>query len=118
MEFLLHHLLINSARKFPERIAVSFKDEEISYRDLDEQTGKLATILINKGVKRGDRVGILINKSIPSIISIFGILKAGAVYVPLDPKAPSSRIAYIIENCEIKYLLTSSKKIDPVVKPF
>ena len=116
MEFLLHHLLVKSANIFPERIAVSFKEEEISYRDLNEQTNKLATVLINKGIKRGDRVGIFIHKSIPSIISIFGILKAGAVYVPLDPKAPLSRISYIIQNCEINCLLTSSRKIDTLEK--
>ena len=116
MEFLLHHLLINSALKFPHKKAVSFNNESISYSELNKETNQLANVLRKNGIKRGDRVGIYLNKSIPSIISIFGILKAGAVYVPLDPKAPTSRISYIIQNCEISCLLTSSKKISSVIK--
>lgn len=116
MEFLLHHLLIKSAEKFPDNKAVFFYNESISYYELNNLTNKLANVLRKNGIKKGDRVGIFLNKSIPSIISIFGILKAGAVYVPLDPKAPVSRISYIIQNCKISCLLTSSNKMDPVTK--
>ena len=96
MEYLLQHLLSNSAVKNPDKLAVIYLDKSISYKEIDELTDKLAATMIDNGVKKGDRVGIYINKSIPSIISIFGILKAGAVYVPLDPKAPVERLAYII----------------------
>src|SRR5262245_5750318 len=110
MNFLLPHLLVNSARKYPDRDAVVFGSERLSYRRLDEITNRLAHVLKAHGVRRGDRVGIYINKSAPSVISIFGILKAGAVFVPLDPNAPEPRIAYIIDNCQVRVLLTSTAK--------
>ena len=118
MEYLLHHLLLSSAAKFPDNTAVIYGDESITYQELDELTNKLAAALINTGVKQGDRIGIYINKSIPSILSIFGILKAGAVYVPLDPKAPLERLAYIIRNCGIECLLTSSARFTSVLQMF
>ena len=52
------------------------------------------------GVKRGDRVGIFMNKSLESVISLYGIMKAGAAYVPLDPFAPSARLSYVIKAAE------------------
>lgn len=111
MTYLLQHLLTSSAKKYPEKVAVIYNDESITYKRLDDLTNKLAAVLRENGVKRGDRVGIYINKSIPSIISIHGILKAGAVYVPLDPNAPVQRLGYIIENCAIRCLLTSTRKV-------
>ena len=118
MKYLLQHLLIDSAEKFPDNEAVVFQDKSITYRELDEVTNKLAITLKENGIKKGDRVGIYLNKSIPSIISINGILKAGAVYVPLDPKAPVARLAYIIQNCGIECLLTSTKKLNSVAQMF
>ena len=114
MDYLLQHLLVNSARRHPDNEAVVYMDDSISYKKLDEITNKVATILMENGINPGDRVGIYLNKSIPSIISIYGILKAGAVYVPLDAKAPTSRLAYIIQNCGIKCLLTSAKKLKAI----
>lgn len=118
MEFLLQHLLINSAKKSPDKKAVVYEDKSISYLELDKITNNLATVLIQHGIKKGDRVGIYLNKSISSIISIYGILKTGAVYVPLDPKAPVSRLEYIIKNCGIECLLTSTQKISTVKQMF
>ncbi len=114
MNYLLQHLLLESATNYPDKPAVKYNQEHISYAELDQITNQLANVLVANGVKRGDRVGIYINKSIPSLISIYGILKAGAVYVPLDPQAPLDRIGYIIDNCQIKILLTSSAKATSV----
>ena len=85
-------------------------DKSLSYGELHAASNQVANQLIQLGVAPGDRVGIFINKSIPSIVSIYGILKAGAVYVPLDPQAPDTRTAYIIDNCTISCLLTSTAK--------
>ncbi len=116
MSYLLQHLLSASAEKFPKNNAVIFGEESLSYRELETDTNKVAHYLISIGVKRGDRVGIYINKSIPSIVSIYGILKVGAVYVPLDPQSPPSRVSYIINNCNIKVVLTSSAKANTLIK--
>jgi amino acid adenylation domain-containing protein len=118
LEYLLHHLLTDSADKYPNNQAVIYQDKSITYKEIDELTDKLAATLTSNSVQKGDRVGIYINKSIPSIISIFGILKSGAVYVPLDPKAPAERLAYIIRDCGIECLLTSTAKLDSVSQMF
>ncbi len=110
MIYQLQHLLTNTAKKYPEKDAVVFGDDSITYGELDKLTNKLANALKENGVQRGDRVGIYVHKSIPSIINIYSILKAGATYVPLDPNAPNQRIAYIIDNCNIRCLLTSTTK--------
>lgn len=114
MGYLLQHLLTNSAKRFPEKESVVFKDQHISFGELDKLTDKLAATLHANGVKRGDRVAICMNKSIPSIISILAILKAGAVYIPLDPNSPLQRIAYIMENAGVRCLLASTKKAEKI----
>lgn len=114
MGYLLHHLLIEASQSNPDKQAVVFADQALTYHELNEASNKIATVLIELGIALGDRVGIYMNKSIPSIVSIYGILKAGAVYVPLDPQAPHSRISYIIDNCDIRCLLTSTAKANIV----
>ncbi len=118
MNFLLTHLLSNSAARSPQNTAVVFGDDSITYAELEDVTSRLAARLSERGVSRGDRVGICMNKSIGSIIGLLGILKAGAAYVPLDPNAPPSRIAYIVENCGIRVLMTSRAKIQKLVGAF
>lgn len=118
MAYLLQHLLLESANKFPERKAVVFKDESITYKELETITNQLANSLFSIGVRKGDRIGIFLNKSIPSIISIIGILKSGACYVPVDPLAPVQRLRYIINNCGIDCLITSPDKIAKIEQEF
>ncbi len=111
MSNLLSDLLIKSAKLYPEKPAVRYKNSEISYRNLNLLSDKLSSLLISKGIKKNDRVAIYLDKSIDAIIAIFGPLKSGACYVPLDPMAPPERQSYIINDCSINYLITSSKKI-------
>ncbi len=106
----LPQILTASAYNFAKKNAVVYKNEKISYSELEEHSNQLANTLIKHGVQRGDRVGIYINKSIQSIISIFAIFKANAICVPLDPTAPISRISYIINDCEIKCLISEVSK--------
>jgi amino acid adenylation domain-containing protein len=77
-------------------------------------SNKLAAALLDQGVKKGDRVGILMHKSVESIISLFGIMKAGAIYVPLDPAAPVSRICGIIALCSIECLVTAHEHLERI----
>jgi len=118
MVYLLQHLLSESANKFTDRQAIVFKDESITYKELENITNKLANTLFNKGISKGDRIGIFLNKSIASIIGIFGILKAGAAYVPIDPLTPVKRLRYIINNCGIECLITSPDKIAKINQAF
>jgi amino acid adenylation domain-containing protein len=114
--YLLSHLLSKSAYMHSDRLAVIVQDETLSYQELETKSNQLAHALIRQGIKRGDRIGLLVRKSIVSLISIFGILKAGGTYVPIDPLAPSERITYIIKNCGIKILI-SGKELAAVDAP-
>ncbi len=111
MSYLLQQLLTESAEKNPNKIAVVHKNNKITYSELDIVTNQLSNRLLSEGVKKGDRVGFYLNKSIESIISIFAILKAGGVYVPLDPLTPTKRVSYMIRDCGIRCLITSCDKL-------
>jgi non-ribosomal peptide synthetase component F len=89
MTYLLPQLLMLSAARAPERDAVVFQDRRLTYAELDAQSNRLARLLAAQGVRRGDRVGLYLQKSLPSIVGIYAILKLGAAYVPIDPGAPS-----------------------------
>jgi acyl-CoA synthetase (AMP-forming)/AMP-acid ligase II len=111
MSYLLHQLLSRSASKYPDNLAVWARGQSLSYRELEERSNQLAHLLRERGIQKGDRVGIYFPKAVESVISMFGVLKAGGVYVPLDPQQPAQRIQYIIDNCGIKALVTSREKL-------
>lgn len=112
MTFLLSQLVSNAAERFPDHDAVHCGTESLTYGDLDARSNSLARVLINQGINRGDRVGIFMNKSLESVIAVYGILKAGAAYVPLDPFAPVARLGYVIRDCGIRYLVTKEQKLN------
>jgi amino acid adenylation domain-containing protein len=109
----LHELLVLSAQKYPDRIAVEETDDgAITYRDLNQLSDQLRDKLIRLGVCPGDRVGVYLRKSIDSVASIFGILKAGAAYVPVDPGAPPARNAYIFGDCTVKAIIIENRFVE------
>jgi len=110
MAYILQQLLSKSAARFPEKTAVWARGRSISYRELEERSNQLAHLLEQSGVSKGDRVGLFFPKCVESIVSMFAVLKAGGVYVPLDPQAPVDRIGYIISNCGIRVLITQDEK--------
>jgi len=110
MAYLLQQLLAKSAQAYPEKAAVWARGQSITYRQLDERSNQLAFLLQKKGIQKGDRVGLFFPKSVESIISMLGVLKAGGVYVPLDPQAPADRVGYIIGNCGIRILITNQER--------
>ena len=109
MIYQLHHLLATSTRQHPHGVAVVYGDDRLEYTQLGEASGRLARALLDHGMSRADRVGIFLPKSIEAVVSIFGILKAGGVYVPIDPNSPPSRAAHIVRDCGIRYLITTAR---------
>ena len=107
MIFTLPQIIKQSAAKFPRKDAFRFGNKSFSYLELEEKMNQLANLLIDLGVKRGDRVGIFLNRSLETALAVYGILNAGAVFVPLDPLAPHSRIQFLIKDCDIKFLITN-----------
>jgi acyl-CoA synthetase (AMP-forming)/AMP-acid ligase II len=107
---LLHDFLSDSAENHPSKPAVLEPGQDwIDFRGLDELSDRLRDRLIQLGVRSGDRVGIYLSKSIDSVASIFGILKAGAAYVPVDPYAPQTRCAYIFADCSVKAVVVEAR---------
>jgi amino acid adenylation domain-containing protein len=118
MVCLLHQLLTESAAKYPDKEAIVFKDDKITYAELEWESNKLAYGLSGIGIEKGERVGIYMNRCIASIIGAFGILKAGATYVPVDPICPPGRLSYILNKCGIKFLLASQDKLANIEQAF
>src|SRR5215469_7869781 len=99
MTYLLQQLLTEAAARHPRRPAIASDGSVLNYEDLDRLSSKVARALVSLGIAPGDRVGILAPKSCAAAIAVYGALKAGACYVPLDPKAPSERLSHIVLDC-------------------
>jgi amino acid adenylation domain-containing protein len=98
MAYLLQGLLTEAAARQPQRPAVAAGGSVLTYQELDRHSNQLARALRKLGVAPGDRVGILAPKSAAAVIAMYGALKAGGCYVPLDPKAPAERLSHIIRD--------------------
>ena len=110
MVFLLTQTIDRAAERFPEREAVRFYDQSLTYAELVHRSNSLARALVEQGVKRGDRVSIYMNKCLEAPVAIYGIMKAGAAYVPLDPSAPVTRLTSVSRDCGIRLLITQVAK--------
>lgn len=106
----LDQLPAASAQTRPDSPAVVDGERTVSYGELDERAGRLGRMLVELGVRRGDRVAIYLDKSIEALVAIYGILRAGGCYVPLDPQAPPARLGYVAADADIRVLLTGAEK--------
>ncbi len=104
--YTLPHLILNAAHRFPDKDAFRFNSSSFTYEELALRMDQLAYILRDFGVTKGDKVGVYLPRSLESSLAIYGIMQAGAAYVPLDPGAPESRIRYLIQDCGIRVLIT------------
>jgi len=102
------HLIDKQASRHPDKIAVSFRDQQLSYFELVEKSNQVAGFLIEKGIHKGDIVALAVERSAEMIITLLGIVKAGAIYLPLDPDYPKERLEFMLSDSAAKLLLTSS----------
>jgi amino acid adenylation domain-containing protein len=107
---VLHSLLEKAADSFPDGIAVVDGTREVTYRQLDDAANRIAHQLVGLNICRGDRVGLYLEKSAEALASLYGILKAGAAYVPLAPDAPTARLARLVSHGGIRVLLTGIER--------
>ena len=104
----LQDLLTSQAQARPDSVAMVCGRESITYEELDGLTNRIARLLVDAGCAPGDRVAILLPKSIPAVAAMLGSLKAHCVYVPLDTGCPAARLSKIVEACEPKVILVSN----------
>lgn len=105
MDPLIQHHVFSTQRDFSDALMVQDGDRSITYGAMDRYTNRLSALLRERGVARGDRVVLCMEKSIESFKALFGILKSDAAYVPLDASIPSDRLVFILENCGCRHLL-------------
>ncbi|WP_193065050.1 non-ribosomal peptide synthetase [Oceanobacillus oncorhynchi] len=104
--------------KYGYKDAVISNFAAITYRNLYEKSQRLATYLVNNGIQPGECVGIMTNRSIETIIGILGIIKAGAVYVPINANMGSERIKYILDDCRVNTILATGQSVDSLEANF
>ena len=97
------------AEKTPERVAVTSYDRTLTYRELDERSDGVAAFLKDNGIKKGDCIALRISRCPEMITAIFGVLKAGAIYLPLDESYPEERLLFVLADSGAKAVLTDDE---------
>lgn len=105
----LVHQLFEAQVERPNDVAVIFGDEKITYGELNKRANQLAHYLRRLGVTPDDLVGVLMERSLEMVISVLGILKAGAAYLPLDPAYPSQRLSFMLQDAKASLVLTQQR---------
>lgn len=107
---LVHEYLRYSADRYPDKEALICEDERYSYKKLDQLSDQLAVRLMNLGLKRHDRVVVFLDNSAETVISLFGILKAGAAFVIVHGALKSAKLRYIIQDSGARFLISHVNK--------
>jgi non-ribosomal peptide synthetase-like protein len=106
----LNHYFEQRCDQLPsDHLAVITEDVSLTFRELDDRANQAARYLLDQGLKAGDRVGLLFDKSIHSYVALLAVLKIGAAYVPFDASFPADRIAFILEDANVKAILSVSR---------
>lgn len=102
MSPVLHEALDRAAADHGDRQAVRFASETLTYAQLDRQSRQLADILVDAGMAVGDRIAIHQRKSLEMVVAIYGIVRAGCCFVPIDPLSPPARVEDILKDCSVR----------------
>jgi non-ribosomal peptide synthetase component F len=112
----VHTFFSEQAARTPNAIALEFDDVQLTYRSLEQRANRLAHLLRRRGIEPDRRVAILMERSIPFVVSILATLKAGGAYVPLDPAYPADRLQMMLDESGATVLLTQAST-RPLVTP-
>ncbi|MBC3843031.1 amino acid adenylation domain-containing protein [Streptacidiphilus sp. 4-A2] len=102
----LHRLYEQAAAAHADRTALVCGEDQLTYAELNGRANRLARTLVDRGVRRGDLVGVALDRSIDLVVALLAVLKAGAAYVPIDPAFPAERIRLVIDSAEPKLVVT------------
>ncbi|WP_164557810.1 amino acid adenylation domain-containing protein [Massilia atriviolacea] len=104
----VHELVEQRAAQSPAAIALEAEGETLSYRDLNQRANRLAHYLVRLGVRPDTRVALALERGVALVVGMLATLKAGGAYVPLDPHYPSERLAFMLDDCRPKVVLTQA----------
>ena len=104
---LLHQLFENTASRMPDKVALVSGDTRYTYGELDALAARLAASLQRLGVKRGDRVAIFADNGVEMVAGVYGALKAGTVFMPVNPLTKSDKFAYLLNDSRAACLITT-----------
>jgi len=102
---LVHEFLERSAHAVPRKVALIFEDQRVTYHDLDAMANRLANALVDRGIEWGDRVIVYMPNNVESIVSIFGILKAGGAFVVINPTTKGEKLRYYLHDCSARGII-------------
>ena len=105
-ELCIHQRFEQQAQRAPQNVALVFEDQSMSYGELNARSNQLARYLIRMGVGPDVLVGLCVERSLDMVVAIVGILKAGGAYLPLDPRYPKDRLAFMVEDAKPPVVLT------------
>ncbi|MBD3316818.1 MAG: amino acid adenylation domain-containing protein, partial [Chitinivibrionales bacterium] len=108
----LHQLVESQVQKTPYNKAVIFGETSLTYKEFDNACNRVAHRLIRWNAKKGDIVGVCMDRSVEMVIALVSTLKAGCAYLPLDPTYPEERLRFMLEDAGVKHLLTQKKFVD------
>ncbi len=108
----IHQLFEEQVERSPDATAIVFEDKQLTYRELNDRSNKLAHYLQKLGVGSEVPVGICMERSVEMIVGLLGILKAGGAYLPLDPSYPQERLSFILEDARVPVLLTQQHLVE------
>jgi len=110
----LHQLFEAQVERSPDEAAVVSRDETLSFRELNQQTNRLAHYLLAHGAGPGARVALCAERSVDMVVGLLGILKSGAAYLPLDPAHPPARLNYMLEDSGCRWVLTQGELMNSI----
>jgi len=114
----IHGWFEATAAEYPESPAITSSTNRYTYRELNERANQVARVLLSNGLQKGEFVSIFMERSLETIISLLGILKAGGVYVPVDPEHPQERNSYIVEDTASSFVLTKESALSEASRLF
>ena len=111
-EFTLHDLLANAVERDPGRVAIVDGKAEYTYEDLERASNSLGAALVESGVKKGDRVGVYLEKSWEAIAAMLAASRIGAAYVNINPLFKPPQVAYVTQDCDVRVMIGDSARLD------
>jgi len=105
---LLHEALPRVAAVYPDKVAVIVGGQSYTYAELEDQSSRLAAALRGRGLERGDRVAIYMDNTWPCVVGIYAVLKAGGVFLVINPQTKHDKLAFVLNDCAVRHLLTDA----------